>query len=341
MKKIQRKNAKSQILFITLVLVSALLLIINFIPIFNINAGLTTEFTGHFSSDYRVFVNRSDPDMNYDDFVYSSIIGNSCETYLHFNFALLPMETERLYFSLSGYDFYDTDWVWPPPVEDVEINIISIEESWNVSEITWNNKPEHGDIITTTNISHLVQGDFPFIERYDLQKAVDITEFYRNHVFEEISLCINITINNEGLNNTNVGLSSLLLWNYHKVILSYTNIISTSIIFSMLIGTIYFLRKDLYVCPNCGAKKVHADIACYSCETSFERDLIKKKSDYHLIFILLLIFTFFEGSFLIITFLVQFLYPYYIVLPFILIFWFILFYQLIKRKIKHYKAVNL
>jgi hypothetical protein len=340
MKKNQGKNVKSQILFISLVLVSSFLLIINFIPIFNINAGLTTEFTGSFHSDYSIYVNQSDPDMNYyDDFGYFRFIGNSCETYLHYNFALLPLETEQLYFSLSSYDFYDNDWVWPPPVEDVEINIISIEESWNVSEITWNNKPEHGEIINTANISNIYQGYV--IERYDLQKAADITEFYINNKLQEISLCINITNNNEELNNTNIDLSPRLLWNYKKVILSYTNIISTSIIFSMLIGTIYFLRKDIYVCTNCGAKKVHADIACPACETLFERDLIIKRSDYHLIFIVLLIFTFFEGSFLIITFLVQFLYPYYIVAPIILIIWMILFYQLIKRKVKHYKEVNL
>jgi len=342
MKKIQSENKKSKILFITLALVSAFLLIINFIPIFNINAGLTTEFTGGLSSDYSTYVNQSDPDMNYyDEFGYYRFIGNSCETYLHFNFALLPMETERLYFYISRCGFYETFPypVYPPPVEDVEINIILIEESWNISEITWNNKPEHAEIINTVNISSIYQGYV--IERYDLQKAFDITEIYRNNAFAEISLCINITTNNEGLNKTSVDISPRLLWNYNKVILSYTNIISTSIIFSMLIGTIYFLRKEIYVCTNCGAKIGHSDIACPKCETLFERDLIIKRSDYHLIFILLLIFTFFEGSFLIITFLVHFLYPYYIVAPIILIIWMILFYLLIKRKVKHYKEVNL
>jgi len=338
MKKHQNKKMKSQIVFIVVVLASAFLLIINFIPTFIINAGLTTEFTDSISSDYSTYVNQSNPDMNYDDSFPSRLIGNSSETYLHFNLELLPKETERLYFAIVSYDFYDHDWVYPPPVEDVEINIILIEESWTASELTWSNKPKHGEIINTVNISSIVQGWV--IERYNLQKAVSITEILNNEEIEDFSLCINITKNNKKL-NCSVGIYSYLLWNYDKVILSYTNIISASVIFSMLIGTIGYLRKDISICTNCGAKKVHIEVICSKCDTIFDDDRLIKRSDYQLILILLWTFIFFEVLYLIIIALVNWLIYYRPFLSLLLpVIWTIIYYIIIKKKIKLYKNLK-
>ncbi|MFX1387667.1 MAG: hypothetical protein ACFE9M_10670 [Promethearchaeota archaeon] len=342
MNKRLNKMEKSQIVFIILVLASAFLLIINFIPVFIINAGLTTEFTEPLYFDYSAYVNQSAPNMNFADSQYSSVIGNSCETYLHFNLELLPERTGQLYFFIDFYDLYDfyhDVWVYTP-VNYVEINIISIEESWNASEITWNNKPEHGEIINTINISDIVQG--PFIEYYNLQKAVNLTEIYPIHELGEINLCINITKNNQQLNTTSVLLSPSLLWNYEKVILSYTNIISSSIISSMLIGTIYFFRKDIYTCSSCGAKKVHTEISCFKCEKTFEVDQITKRSDYQLILILVWTFIFFEVFYLIITVLTNWLiYEQPILSPLPIVLWLVIYYIIIRKKIKLYKKLKI
>ncbi|MFX1599254.1 MAG: hypothetical protein ACFFB6_01505 [Promethearchaeota archaeon] len=331
---------KSQIVFIVLVLASAFLLIINFIPVFIINAGLTAEFTEPLYFEYSAYVNQSAPNMNFADSQYSSIIGNSCETYLHFNLELLPEQTGQLYFFIYSYDFYDfyhDTWVYTP-VDYVEINIISIEESWNASELIWNNKPEHGEIIKTVNISDILQGWF--IQHYNLQKAVNLTEIYPINELGEINLCINITKNNQQLNTTSVLLYPRLLWKYEKVILSYTNIISSSIIFSMLIGTIYFFRKDIYTCSSCGAKKVHTEISCFNCEKTFEVDQIIKRSDYQLILILIWTFIFFEVSYLTFTLVTWLIFELIILLYLLVILWIIVYFIIITKKIKLYKKLK-
>lgn len=341
MKEHQNKRMKTSIIFIVLILGSAFILIINFIPTFIIKAGLTAEFTDALDSDYSAYVNQSDPNMNYYDIYGSRLIGNSCETYLHFDLGLLPKEDGRLYFSIYYYDFFDYMGVHPdyyPFVDSVEINIILIEESWSSSNVTWNNKPEHGEIINTVNISDIVQG--PFIEYYNLQNAVDLTGFFDMSVLGELSLCINITKDNEQLNNRTVYISPRLLWNYDRVILSYTNIISTSIIISMLIGIIYFFRKDIYRCPNCGARNVHNEITCYSCKTTFDGALRIKKSDYQLVLSLSWIFIFFEGFYLLIASLFQFIYILSILIFFFTIPWIILCYKMIKKRIRLYKKVK-
>ena len=79
MKKLRNKKIKSQIVFIILVLASIFLLIINFIPTSITNTGLTTDFTVALSSDYSVYVNQSDPNMNYYESYPNRLIGNSCE----------------------------------------------------------------------------------------------------------------------------------------------------------------------------------------------------------------------------------------------------------------------
>jgi len=338
MKKRLNKLEKSQYIFFILFIVSAFFLIINFIPIFVIDAGLTTEFTDSLYNEYSTYVNQSNPDMNYDDSFPSRLIGNSCETYIHYNLNLLPKETERLYFTISDYNFYNHDWICLPPVEDVEINIILIDENWSASELTWSNKPKHGEIIYTVNISSILQGWV--IERYNLQKAVSITEILNNEEIEDFSLCINITKNNKKL-NCSVGIYSYLLWNYDKVILSYTNIISASVIFSMLIGTIGYLRKDISICTNCGAKKVHIEVICSKCDTIFDDDRLIKRSDYQLILILLWTFIFFEVLYLIIIALVNWLIYYRPFLSLLLpVIWTIIYYIIIKKKIKLYKNLK-
>jgi hypothetical protein len=336
MKKGLAKLKKSDYIFILLFSGSVFFLIINFIPEFVIDAGLTAEFGSSISRDYSTYVNQSDPNTNYYDYYYSECIGNCCETYIHFNLERLPKETEQLYFSVRNYIFVNY-WDYPPPVEDVEINIILIEESWNVSEITWNNKPKHGDIIKIVNISKIVQGNF--IEKYDFLKAVEVTEIFKKNEIT-MNLCINLTENNEYLNTT-LDFSPILLWNYEKVILSYTNIISSSVIFLFLIGTILLLRKQIYTCPNCGTKKVHKEISCFYCETVFELDQLNKRSDYQLILILLWTFIFFEVLYLIIVSIVTWLIYYQLILSLLLgIIWMIIYYKVIKKKIELYKDLK-
>jgi len=342
MKKLRNKNMKRQMLFIVLALFSTFLLVINFIPTFTINAGLTTEFTFGLSSEDIAYVNQSDPNMNYYNPYGWGLIGNSCEIYMYFDLERLPKENGQLYFTFFMYLF--TDFIYPPDYIDyVEINIISIEESWNVSEITWNNKPNHGEIINTVNISDIDQ-EGPFIQYYNFQKAVDITNFYNISKPGELSFCINLTKNNEKL-NTSVYFTPRLLWNYEIVILSYTNIISTFIIISILIGTIYFLRKDIYRCPNCGAKKVHNEIKCYACETTFERALRIKRSDYQLVLNLLWVFIFFEVLYLIISTCFQIGYTYILIflipILWIILNFIILYYRILKKKPRLYKKVKL
>ncbi|MFX1594146.1 MAG: hypothetical protein ACFFCL_15760, partial [Promethearchaeota archaeon] len=156
----------------------------------------------------------------------------------------------------------------------------------------------------------------------------------------EINLCINITKNNQQLNTTSVLLYPRLLWKYEKVILSYTNIISSSIIFSMLIGTIYFFRKDIYTCSSCGAKKVHTEISCFNCEKTFEVDQIIKRSDYQLILILIWTFIFFEVSYLTFTLVTWLIFELIILSYLLVILWIIVYFIIITKKIKLYKKLK-
>lgn len=336
MKEQANKNMRMKVFFTILGISSSFLLIINFIPIFIAHPALTTEFTGDLDRDRSSYVNQSNPDMNYDD-SYECIISNSCETIAHFNLELLPKKTEKLYFFMWWYNFGD---VYEAPVDDVEINIIFIGSNWTESEITWNNKPHHEYIIETVNASEILQS--PFIERYNLNRAVDLTEIFKENDLDEISFCINITENNDNL-NTSVYLEGLhLLWNYEKDLLSYTTIISTFIIFSMLIGTIYYLRKEVYSCTNCGTKRRSADKFCLSCGTKFNETIINKESDYQLVLILLWIFTFLEVAFLLITLIINLVYmfsPFLIVL--FLVPWVILCYKQVKKKIRKFNELRI
>ena len=103
MKKLRNKNMKRQMLFIVLALFSTFLLVINFIPTFTINAGLTTEFTFGLSYEDMAYVNQSDPNINYP----YSLVGNSCETYMYFDLERflerLPKENGQLYFTFFMY----------------------------------------------------------------------------------------------------------------------------------------------------------------------------------------------------------------------------------------------
>lgn len=332
--RIKAKNIRTLVVIITII--SIFILIINFIPNFVVNAGLKTNFTGDLYPDYLAYVNKSNPDKNYAEY-WEVSFGNFCETFIHFNLESLPKKTEELYFSLG---YFDTHYYCEQSVDDVEINIILIESNWNASEITWNNKPQHEEIIDTVNASEIRQG--LVIERYNFTRAVNLTEIFRNNQYNDISLCINITENNENLNCSILLLQANLLWNYEKIILSYTTIISTIIIFSMLIGTIHFLRKDIYYCKKCGTKRSLIEKVCSSCRTSFNEDIFLKGSNYQLVLIVLWIFTFFEVAFIVIMLLVSswiyFVLP--LIIALILIPWFIFCYAQIRKKIKLYKQLK-
>ncbi|MFW9829528.1 MAG: hypothetical protein ACFFEY_18285, partial [Candidatus Thorarchaeota archaeon] len=62
MKKKLAKLKKNKYIFVILFSASLFLLIINFIPVFVIDAGLTSEFRNSISRDYSTYVNQSNPD---------------------------------------------------------------------------------------------------------------------------------------------------------------------------------------------------------------------------------------------------------------------------------------
>ncbi len=330
MKEIRNENMLIKIISIILGIASLFLLIMNFLPIFVINAGLSSDFSGDHYRDAGVYVNESNPDFNYIE-SYGLAIGESCETYLNFNLESLPKETEELYFFINGYVFIDHF-----AASDVEINIILVNSSWDASTITWNNKPKHEEIIDTVNISDIIH-DY-FLESYNLKRAVNLMQIFKQEQLSEISICLNITENNELL-DSNVYLDEpFILWRYRKVFLSYTTIISTSIIITFLIGTTYFLRKDIFICKKCGSKRILDDIFCRSCGTPINENIITKGLDYQLLLITLWIFTFFELSFLMIIVPYYILGPFsFIVIPIILILWIIFCYRQIKKRILLYK----
>jgi len=338
MKKQPIENLRSRAILVSLAIISSFLLIINFIPIFIVNAGIITEFTGDLDIDYEAYVNQSNPDMHFFDPLWgNAVIGNSCETFVHFNLELLPKETEELYFFIEYYDYGPMYWL---PIEDVEINVILVGSNWNSSEITWNNRPRHEEIIDTVNASEIRQGYV--IEYYDLEKAINLTEIFEDGQLSEISFCINITENNVELNASVYLYGIQLIWNYEKLIISYTTIISSVIIFSMLIGTIFYLRKDIYSCPNCDTKRKLTERFCSSCGKSIENEIIIKSSDYQLVLIILWVFAFFEVSFLLLTVLSNFYFLFLSVIIFLLLIpWVILSSIQILRKIKKYRDLRL
>ncbi|MFX1569207.1 MAG: DNRLRE domain-containing protein [Promethearchaeota archaeon] len=330
----EKKAKISRVLFIIIAISSPFLLVINFIPAFT-GDGLRTSFLGTQYTINTTYVNQSNPDRNYynNDGLY---IGNFSEIYIHFNFNSLPTVSERLYFFLSGYHY---DYDCEPYINDVEINIILTESSWNASEITWNNKPQHDDILYTGYASEIRQSFF--IERYDIEKAVDLTAFLENPQYQEISLCINITNNNKYLKCPITLYGYKFLWYYEKIILSYITIITSIIIFSMLIGIIYFLRKSIFYCESCNNKRKLTDQFCSSCNLKADKDLVKMETDYLIIFILLWTFILIEGTFLIVMIFRDWMYFYFpFLIPLIIIPWIILCIIQIKKKYNIYKILR-
>ncbi|MCK4478920.1 MAG: hypothetical protein KAV01_00185 [Candidatus Lokiarchaeota archaeon] len=190
------------------------------------------------------------------------------------------------------------------------------------------------------NASEISQGYH--IEYYNLENAIDLTEIFKDNQLNEISLCINITENNAELNASVYFRGIQLIWNYEKVIISYTTIISSFIILSMLIGSVYYLRKDVYSCPECETKRKLTERFCSSCGTNFKKDIIIRGSNYQLLLILLWIFAFCG----VISFLLIVLPTFYFLLEPLVIFllltpWVILCSIQILRKIKKYRELRL
>ncbi|MFW9780676.1 MAG: DNRLRE domain-containing protein [Candidatus Heimdallarchaeota archaeon] len=288
------KKSRSHIIFLSLLIASISLFIINFIPIFISNEGITTQFSDNLWPNREMFVNKSNPNFNYNIYEYAGIISNSCEAYIHFNLELLPRETEQLYFFMYHYHFIES---YPPPVEDIEINLILVGSNWSSSEITWNNKPKHEQIINTVNASNIVQS--PLLQYYNFEKTIDLTELIENNHLSEISFCINITKNNVVLNDSIELWGIQLIWRYTKLLISNTTIITSIIIFSILIGTILHIRKDISSCSICKTKRKLTDKVCLSCKNNFREETFIKSADYQLILAIFWIFALFEISSLI------------------------------------------
>ncbi|NVM36525.1 MAG: hypothetical protein HWN81_13090 [Candidatus Lokiarchaeota archaeon] len=340
MKKRSIENLRSKVIFVSLAIISSFLLIINFIPIFVLNEGITREFTGDLETDRIAYVNQSNPDKNYHLPLWEDyVVGNSSDLYVHFNLDLLPKATERLYFILREYYF---DPYYGSLLDDIEINLILVESNWNSSEITWNSRPKHEEIIATVNVSEILQGHYP--EYYNLEKVLDITESFKVNHLNDISFCINFTENSVNLNARLYlsGYGIRLLWYYEQVIISYTNIFSSVIIFSILIGSILYLRKYIHSCPECGTKRTFTEKVCSSCGKRIKKDILIKGSDYQLILIILWIFAFFEGSTLLILMQTSY-YSFFLmhsIIFLLLVNWVILCIILILRGIKKYRKLR-
>ncbi|MFW9770714.1 MAG: hypothetical protein ACFFEO_00905, partial [Candidatus Thorarchaeota archaeon] len=182
-------------------------------------------------------------------------------------------------------------------VEDIEINLILVGSNWSSSEITWNNKPKHEQIINTVNASNIVQS--PLLQYYNFEKTIDLTELIENNHLSEISFCINITKNNVALNDSIELWGIQLIWRYTKLLISNTTIITSIIIFSILIGTIFHIRKDVSSCSICKTKRKLTDEVCLSCKNNFREETFIKSADYQLILAIFWIFALFEISSLI------------------------------------------
>ena len=329
----KNKYKINNIVFIIIGITSIFLLIINFIPIFVIDAGIESRFTNVIYSDSETYVNKSNPDKNYAD-SYDLYIGKFSEIYIHFDLEKLPRRTEDLYFFLHGFGF---DYNVESAVDDIEINVILIESNWTASKITWNSKPKLEEIIATVNITDIIQSRY--IAKYNFERAIKITEILKEDEIREISLCLNITENNEKLNASALIGEFGLIWTYENVILSYTPIISTFILLLLLIGIIYFLRKDLFNCRDCGSKRNLEDKYCRSCGSSIKENILIKSRDYKLLLIILLVFIFLEISFISIRFaLTTGPFMFFIALPILL--WVIFCLRQIKKKINEYKKLN-
>lgn len=288
-----KKEKINQMIFVSLTIISIFLLVINFIPIFVVNEGITTRFSGNLWPNRAAFVNKSNPDFNYNFSVdwRLGIIDNSCETYINFNLDLLPEKAKELYFVIGSHD---TSINYPPPSGNIEVNLILVDSNWNTSGITWNNKPERIEILDTVNLSDIEQG--PIIVKYNFEKTSNITELIGNN---DISLCINITENQIDLNDTIYLRNIQLIWRYMNLLISDTTIISSCIIFSILIGIVLYVRIKLSFCPNCKTIRKLNRKFCTSCKTNFGRNIIIQSGDYQLILVTLWIFALLEGSFLI------------------------------------------
>jgi len=306
MKEKKNQNGITKIVFIIVGITSIFLLTINFIPIFIIDAGIERRFIDDIYSDSGAYVNKSNPDTNYASYTHQTdyyypypdlYIGKFSEIYIHFDLELLPKRTEELYFFLTRFRFdYDIE----SAVDDIEINVILVESNWTASDITWNLKPKHEEIIATVNINDIVQD--PYMARKNFKRAINMTEILKGDEIKEISICLNITENNEKLNASGYGDGFGLIWTYERIILSYTPIISSFIISPMLLVVLYLLRKDLFDCQECGTKRVIEDKYCRSCGLAFKEKILIKSRDYQLILIILLIFVFLEVSFVSIFF---------------------------------------
>lgn len=335
MKEQKNKSAITKIVFIIVGITSILLLTINFIPIFVVDAGIERRFIEDIYSDSEAYVNKSNPDTNYADY-YDLYIGNFSEIYIHFDLEKLPSRIEGLYFFLHNFGF---DYNVESAVNDIEINVILVESNWTASDITWNIKPKHEEIIATVNISDIIQS--PFITRKNFERAINMTDILKEDELKEISICLNITENNKKLNASAYIDGFGLIWTYKNVILSYTPIISTFIILLLLIGIIYFLRKDLYNCRDCGFKRTLEDKFCRSCGTKFNENILIRGRDYQLILILLWLFISIEIPFLYGILIITSLGVIGMVLGFFVIGWVVFCGRQVKKKISDYKKSKL
>ena len=115
------------------------------------------------------YVSLNSPNENFgdEDFVEAGYrYGDWLEAYCHFNLSNKPLNWKKAELSL---------YVWARS-STFDIAVCFISEDWNETGITWNNKPNHGDLITTITLS--AGGTYKF----------DISNYITTN---ELSICIN------------------------------------------------------------------------------------------------------------------------------------------------------
>ena len=348
MKSKSKENWKSVVIFVSIIISASFLLSINFIPLFVENTRLTKEFKYlHYFEDREIYVNQSDPDMNYYESL-DLVIGNSCEIYIYYDIERMPKETEEVYFVIWEYEFYNkSEFIFPYPVEYFETNLIITDPNWNISEITWNNKPIHEGIIDTVNISYYGWHFYDDYGTYDLGKAMNLTEYYLNNKPNEISICLNLTANNSGLNGVDIHITGFgIIHLFERYIISYITIISSAIIFSMLIAIIFVISRDVNVCKNCGTIRSFTKISCPSCKTEINKNIMIKARDYQVLLMIFWTFVLFELSSMIIIYVfyrygfVRGIAGWEIQIIFLYIIFMVIYYFLIKKEITRYKNLR-
>ncbi len=128
-------------------------------------------------------VDESNPDSNYGSsntfYIGRGLSGKLYESYFYFPLNDIPDDDAEI--SIDILAVY----------EDMSLTVTLITENWNENSITWNNKPTHGEIITTF---YVAAAQF---------YTIDVSDYIEG---DSLSICINATYS--GVSDYIVGYTS-------------------------------------------------------------------------------------------------------------------------------------